>query len=58
MYLHGVVEKFKKHARENVGKIRDNIRDRPMQKSGNEKGQAYAKIFNVPYKKKLVYFSD
>ena len=54
MYLHRVVEKFKKHARENVGKIRDNIRDRPMQKSGNEKGQAYAKIFNVPYKKNLV----
>ena len=45
---------FKVQAIKSEEKIRDKIRDRAMQITKKIEGQAYAKNFNVPYKKKLV----
>ena len=42
---------FKVQAIKSEEKIRDKIRDRAMQITKKIKGQAYAKNFNVPYKK-------
>ena len=42
---------FKALAMKSEEKIRDKIRDRAMQITKKIKGQAYAKNFNVPYKK-------
>ena len=42
---------FKVQTIKSGGKIRDKIRDRAMQIPKKIKGQAYAKNFNVSYKK-------
>ena len=47
---------FKVQVIKNKEKIRDRIRDRAMQITKKIKGQAYAKNFNVPYKKTKCIF--